>query len=209
MYTLFYSPGACSMAVHVLLNEIGEQVKLEKVVLAEAQNRTPEFLKINPRGQVPVLADGDRILREGAAIIIYLCEKHNSKLLPASGAARASAIEWLMFCNASLHPAYSRGFFLMKNAKDEAAKEQLLGVVVAQINKLWEEVESRLENNQYLAGNELTAADILLTVIANWSGRFPDIKIGRSTKQLFAKIISRPAYAKALELENVEYKAAS
>lgn len=209
MYKLFYSPGACSMAVHVLLNELGQNVTLESIALAEGKNRTPEFLKINPRGQIPVLADGDNVIREGAAMIIYLCEKHNSPLLPSKGIERATALEWLMFCNATLHPTYSRAFFLMKNAVDEKSKEQLLEIVFAQINKLWEEVEARLENNQYLCGNEITAADILLTVIANWSHRFANIKIGSRTKQLFAKVIARPAYKKALEVEQVEYKAAA
>lgn len=208
MYTLFYSPGACSMAVHAILNELGQQVKLENTSIPEGKNRSPEFLKYNPRGQVPVLLDGEQVLREGAAIILHICEKHNSPLVPAKGEARDVAIEWLMFCNATLHPAYSRGFFLMRNAKDEALKKELLGVVAANINKLWEEVEERLEKNQYLCGNEVTAADILLTVIANWSWRFDGIKIGARTKQLFSRVIARPAYAEALKLENVEYKAA-
>jgi len=197
------------MAIHVVLNELGQAVELESISIAEGQNRTPEFLKINPRGQIPVLVDGDLVIREGAAQIIYLCEKHNSALLPAKGVARATALEWLMFCNATLHPAYSRAFFLMKNASDEAAKEQLLGVAFANINKLWAEVETRLENNQYLAGNEITAADILLTVIANWSSRFSNITIGAHTKKLLKNVSSRPAYKKALELEQVEYKAAA
>jgi len=197
------------MAVHVILNEVSQPVQLESIVLSEGQNRTPEFLKINPRGQIPVLVDGDQVIREGAAQIIYLCEKHNSALLPTKGAERATALEWLMFCNATLHPAYARAFFLMKNASDEAAKEQLLSVAFANINKLWAEVEARLENNQYLAGNEITAADILLTVIANWSTRFSTITLGERTKKLLQTVSSRPAYKKALELEHVEYKAAA
>ncbi len=209
MYKLYYSPGSCSMAVHILLNEIDAPVSLEKIAVSEGQNRSPEFLKINPRGQVPVLMDDETVLREGAAILLYLCEKHNSPLLPSQGAARSAAIEWLMFCNASLHTAYGRGFFLMKNTTDEAAKAHLLSITVAQINKLWEEVEGRLEDNQYIAGNEITVADILLTVIANWSGRFQGIKIGSRAKQLFSRVIERPSYVKALSVENVEYKAAA
>ena len=147
MYKLYYSPGACSMAVHVALNECNQPVTLEKVNLQET--RSPEFLKINPRGQVPVLVDGDVVIREGAAILIYLLDKHQSPLLPAKGKERLDAIEWLMFCNATLHPAYARCFFLMRNAQDPA-KEQLLGVAVAMINKLWNEVEQRLGQSAYL-----------------------------------------------------------
>src|SRR5580704_1768796 len=94
MYKLYYSPGACSMAVHVALNECNQPVTLEKINIREP--RSPEFLKINPRGQVPVLMDDDLTIREGAAILIYLLEKHQSPLLPKSGKERAVALECLM-----------------------------------------------------------------------------------------------------------------
>jgi glutathione S-transferase len=210
MYTLYYSPGACSMAIHVALNECNQPVTLAKVNLREP--RTPEFLKINPRGQVPVLVDGDLVIREGAAILIYLLEKHQSPLLPKSGKERAAALEWLMFCNATLHPAYARCFFLMRNAKDEAEKAQLLGVATAMINKLWSEVEQRLGQTAYLAGDNLTMADILMTVIANWNDHLPNpasIVIGSRMKKLLQTMIARPAYKKALEVEQVQYKAAA
>ncbi len=207
MYKLYYSPGACSMAVHVALNECNQQVALEKVSLQEP--RTPEFLKVNPRGQVPVLVDGDLVIREGAAMLIYILEKHQSPLLPKSGRERAVALEWLMFCNATLHPAYARCFFLMKNAKDEA-KEQLLGTALAMLNKLWAEVEQRLGQSKYLAGDSITMADILLTVIANWGGNLPaKPQIGANTKRMLQDVIARAAYKKALEEEKVEYKAAA
>ena len=210
MYKLYYSPGACSMAVHVALNECNQEVQLEKINIQET--RPAEFLKINPRGQVPVLVDGDLVIREGAAMLIYLLEKNKSPLLPSSGPARAAALEWLMFCNATLHPAYARCFFLNKNAKDPAAKEQLMGVGVAMINKLWAEVEERLGKSAWLAGNDITMADILMTVIANWNGYLPkpdEVKIGPKTKQLLQKVIARPSYKKALEVEQIQYKAAA
>ncbi|MGE3623617.1 MAG: glutathione S-transferase family protein [Bdellovibrionales bacterium] len=210
MYTLYYSPGACSMAVHAVLNECGQAVELKKIDLREA--RPAEFLKINPRGQVPVLVDDGLVLREGAAILIYLCEKHKSPLLLESGRERAVALEWLSFCNATLHPAYARCFFLMRNAQDAAAKEQLMGTAIAMINKLWGEVEKRLEQSPYICGERMTVADILMTVIANWLIMLPNpeaVKMGPRTKQLFKTVIARPSYKKALELEQIEYRAAA
>ena len=208
MYKLYYSPGACSMAIHVALNECNQPVTLEKIDLQAP--RPPEFLKVNPRGQVPVLVDDDQVIREGAAILIYLLEKHKSPLLPASGKDRTMAIEWLMFANASLHPAYSRGFFIMKNAQDPA-KEQLLNTAIAMINKLWADIEQRLGEKPYLAGDSITMADILVSVIGNWIAWYPpnSIQIGPRTKKMFQTVIARPAYAKALAAEHVEYKAAA
>jgi glutathione S-transferase len=167
------------------------------------QNRTPEYLKINPRGQVPVLVDGDRVLREGAAILIHVLEKHDSLLLPKSGTARDEALEWLMFANATLHPAYGRTFFLKRNGITEGP---LVDAAIATINKLWEEVEQRLAAHTYICGEHMTIADILLTVIANWVAPKP-VTLGENTKRLLKTISSRPAYQQALQEEQSEYKA--
>lgn len=210
MYKLYYAAGSCSMAVHVALLECNQKVELERIDLMAGQQRTPEFQKVNPRGQVPVLVEHDHVIREGAAILIHVLEKHQSPLLPRNNKERTEALEWLMFCNATLHPAYSRCFFLKRNAEDGPTKEKLFDVAAAQVNKLWDEVEQRLAKRPYLCGEHITIADILLTVIANWSGNVPrPINFGPHTKKLFQNVIARPAYKKALEVEQVEYKVAA
>jgi len=207
MYKLYYTPGACSMSIHVALNECGQEVTLEKIDMMAGQNRSPEYLKINPRGQVPVLMDGDMPIREGAAILIHLLDKHNSPLLPKSGKERTLALEWLMFANATLHPAYARVFFLKRNGTTEGV---LMDAAVASINSLWSEVEQRLSSSTYICGAQMTIADILLTVIANWSSNVPQpITLGTNTKRLLKEISARPSYQKALAAEEVTYKAAA
>jgi glutathione S-transferase len=210
MYKLYYGAGTCSMAVHVALLECNQQFELERIDWTAGQQRTPEFLKINPRGQVPVLVEHDHIIREGAAILIHILEKHQSPLLPRGGKDRVVALEWLMFGNATLHPAYSRCFFLKRSAEDGPVKDKLLDTAAAQVNKLWEEVEQRLAKHTYLCGDQITIADILVTVIANWSPNVPKpINFGPHTKKLFKAVIARPSYKKALEIEQVEYKVAA
>ncbi len=210
MYKLYYSPGACSMAIHVALLECNAPFSLEKIDIMSGQGRSPEFLKINPRGQIPVLVEDGETIREGAAMLIHILEKHQSPLLPNSGKARTTALEWLMFGNATLHPAYARVFFLMRNAPDDATKDVLIEAATKGINKLWEEVEQRLGGSSWLCGEQITIADILITVIANWSRNIPKpIQFGPKTKKLFQTVIARPSYKKALETEHVEYKAAA
>lgn len=211
MYTLYYLPGACSMAVHVVLNELNQPVKLENISVPDGQPRSAAFLKINPRGNIPVLVDDGAVIREGGAIIAYLLDKHNSPMLPKAGKERANALEWLMFANASMHPAYGKVFFALKNITDPAAKDQAIKAAVGQIEKLWDDVDAQLAKTPYVCGSELSAADILLTVIANWGSYFPNypIRIGANAKRLFKQIIARPSYQKAIELEKVEYKAAA
>jgi len=209
MYTLYYMPGACSMAVHIALNELGQEAKLENVGVPQGQERSSEFLKINPRGNVPVLVDDGLVIREGAAILVYLLEKHKSALLPATGKARAQALEWLMFCNATLHPAYGKAFFALKSFTGET-QEKVLSAAIEQINKLWQDVEKQLADSPYLCGQECTMADLLITVIGNWSSYLPKpVQIGPNAKRLFKSVIARPSYQKALAVEGVEYKAAA
>ncbi len=167
MYTLYYLPGTCSMAVHAILNELGQKPKLVNVSAPDGQPRSPEFLKINPRGNVPVLDDDGTIIREGGAIISYLLDKHQSPMLPKSGAERPRALEWLMFANATMHPAYGRGFFLLKTMPNGPAKDEILRTAIEKINQLWADVDGQLAKTPYVCGSDISAADILLSVIAN------------------------------------------
>lgn len=209
MHTLYYKPGSCSMAVHVLLNELGQEVTLEPFKTPDGEIN-PELATINPRHQVPVIQDGNFSLREGGAILTWLCDEYQSDLLPRSGKARGEALQWLMFANATLHPAYGRAFILNGQEIDESVKKELLADAVTRIQNLWDEVEARLEQNDYICGKQVSIADILLTVIANWSPNLPyTVSFGPRSKALFAKIIQRPAYQKALGAEDIEYKVAA
>lgn len=209
MYTLYTSTGTCSLAVNVVLEELGVPYKLEIISLKNGDNKKPEFQKVNPRGSVPVLVREDgKILREGAAIILYLLEKYPNELLPKSGDARTDAIEWLLFANSTLHPAYGRGFWALKGLQGEA-KDTAIQSAVESINKLWAEVDARLAKQKFIAGDNPTAADILLTVFTGWNGAFqPKPEIGKNVERLVADITSRPAFIRAKQAESGQAKAA-
>ena len=195
------------MAVHVALNEVNAEFKLENVAAPAGQPKSAEFLKINPRGAVPVLQIGDFVLREGAAILTYLLDTHKNSLLPQSGLERAKALEWLSFANSTLHPTYSRGFFMLRILGDKASENTLFKPTMEQIQKYWNEIEEQLGNDEYLCGKDCSIADILVTVIANWTPYFGyTITFGAKTKALFTRVISRPSFQKALATEGVTYK---
>ncbi|MCM2343531.1 MAG: glutathione S-transferase N-terminal domain-containing protein [Alphaproteobacteria bacterium] len=201
-YKLYYKPGACSMAVHVILNELG----VPFTAINQSDLKAPDFMKLNPRGQVPLLLVDGEPIKEGAAIITWLLDSHANDLLPQSGIARAKALEWLMWGNASLHPACSRMFWLSRQNFDEKTKAELSQLFIAQIQALWDEAEARLAKTKYLAGDQVTAADILMAVIANWS--LP-VTLGANIKRVLKEVTARPAYQKALAIEQIEYKAAA
>lgn len=208
MYKLYYSPGACSMPIHALLCELGVPFEAQKIALSEGENRKEAFLKINSLGQIPVLQDGDTIVREGAAIISYLARKHPTAWLPQSGPSAISAMEAMMFCNASLHPAYTRVFFLKKLDIDQAAKEKALEAAFAKVQDLWDDVELRLSKNKYLAGDNMTVADVMMTVMSNWA-KPNGLRFGPNAQKIFAEVMNCAAYKKASEAESAPAKAAA
>jgi len=206
-YQLYYKSGACSMAPHILLNELG--VAFEGTEVDAAQMKSPEFMKLNPRGQIPLLIVDGEPVKEGAAIMTYLLDTHDKdgKLMPKSGLPRAKALEWLAWCNSSLHPACGKVFGLGRlEGVDEKSMEILKKSYVGQVQALWDEADARLAKTKYLAGDSLTVADILLSVIANWG--LP-VTLGTNVKRVISEVSKRPAYQKALVTEHIEYKAAA
>lgn len=208
MYTFYYSPAACSMSVHFLLNELGVNFEPIKVDISKGEGQTPEFQKLNPLGQVPLLVVDGTPISEGAAQIVYLCDTHKSAWLPSSGTARASALRWLMWGNASLHGAFSKLFFLRKNGQSEGV---LFDAAAASLQKLFDQAEDQLNQTTYLSGDEPTMGDVLLTVMANWLNWFPAgmCTLGPKTKALCTTIQNLPSYRKAMETEASQYQLAA
>lgn len=198
-YKLFYSPGACSLAVHTVLNAVKADFELVLTKIDGKQNYSEEYLKLNPMGQVPVLVDGDKILRESAAIMISLLEKAKHDLLPQSGDARNSAIQWLLFFNSSMHQTYSAYFLISKNLP---TPEEAKTLITKRINKLWRYVEKEMTAD-FIAGDKPTAGDILMAVIANW---LPHVVIGEKTKAACVRVAQLPYFAEALQKEGIKYR---
>ncbi len=202
MYTLYYVNGACSLATQTVLHELGEPVEI--IEKSQAKN----FAEINPVGTVPVLIDGEKILTEGAAVMIYLLDKHNSVMLPKGGEARDQAIQNLMFSNATMHPAYGRLFFIAQNITDQDAKTEAFIAAADSISALWKVIEDQLQDKPYLGGDLPSAADILLSVYSRWGEFFPvDIMVGKKVKEMTQAVINRPSFQLALMEEQKQVAA--
>lgn len=206
MYTLYYSPSACSLATQVVLHELDQQVEIINV------SKVENFSAINPVGAVPVLIEQDQsngqshTYTEGAAIILHLLDRHQNSLLPAGGAARNKGIEQILFANATMHPAYGRLFFIAQHIEDEAAKDLAFKAAAKMISTLWQVVEQQLAKNSeeenFLAGEGVSAADIMLTVYSRWGASFPvDISIGERSQKMIDAVLAMPSFKRALAAE--------
>src|ERR1700760_67779 len=96
MLKLYYTPGTCSLAPHIALEETGERYELARVDLAANQQNSPDFLRLNPKARVPVLTDGDWVLTEAPAILRYIAARYPSAgLWPWDPREEARCTEWL------------------------------------------------------------------------------------------------------------------
>jgi len=199
MYTLYYLPGACSLATQVVIHELGQEVEIID------KQKVENFTAINPVGTVPVLVDNNSTLREGAAVLLYLLNKHKNTMLPETGDAREQAIQDIMFANATMHPTYGRLFFIAQNITDEKTKQSAFDAAAEAINLLWQVVEQQLENNDFLGGDHPSAADIMFTVYSRWGASFPvDIKLGVKTQKMVDAVLLMPSFERALAAENAQ-----
>ena len=164
---LYYKPGACSLASHIVLREIGKDFELESVdTNTQKTNSGADFTRINPKGYVPVLGlNNGEYLTEGAAILQYLADQNpEAGLAPKSGTLeRARLQEHLNFISSELHKAFSP---LFSASTSDVEKQNSQTNVGRKLNH----IESILaDGRQYLSGNTFSVADAYLFVVTNWT----------------------------------------
>jgi glutathione S-transferase len=163
---LYYSPGACSLSPHIVINELGLKVDLEKADLASKKTeKGADFLTINPKGQVPTLVlDDGKVLTEGPVIVQYLADqKPEAGLLPPAGSMdRYRVQEWLNHVTSELHKGYSPLF-------NPATPEEYKKIARANLAKRYRVLDEHLGKNAYLMGDRFTVADAYLFTVTNWA----------------------------------------
>jgi glutathione S-transferase len=203
---LYYSPGACSLAPHIIAREAAVPEELIRVDLrTHTIGSQHDFLKINPRGYVPVLEVDGEMHTEVVALVQYLAElAPESNLLPAAGsAARFRASQWLGFISSELHKTLSPWLFR------EDAHDSTKNAVRAKIASRFAELESHLADRSYLMGEQFTVADAYAFTIVSWSSFLKiDLKPYPKLQAYQARVAARPKVREALAAEGLLSKAA-
>jgi glutathione S-transferase len=166
---LYYLPGACSLADHIVLEWIGQPYEAHRV--ARDELRSPDYLRLNPSGAVPALQEDDGwVLTENAAILNYLADKYPQARLGGDGSARSRAEtnRWLAYINSDLHPAFRPVFRPERFIDGEAAQEQLRSNAVARLRGYYERLDTQLAGRDWLTGTR-SFADPYLFVVINWA----------------------------------------
>ncbi|WP_438004010.1 glutathione S-transferase family protein [Sorangium sp. So ce321] len=159
-----------SIRVRWVLQELGVEFESVIVNLAVGGHRSPEFLEVNPAGKVPALVDGDLVLTESVAIVLYLAEKYPDKgLLPADLQQRAQVYRWLLFAATELEqPLWriARHTFLYPEDQRLPAEVALAG---KDFKAMAEVLEKHMQQRQFVVGDGLTVADIVMAYTLDWA----------------------------------------
>ncbi len=203
MLTLYFCPGACSLASHIALEESGVPYELKPIILAKGQQRTEAYLKINPRGKVPSLSVDGEILVENTAIITYLARRFPDKrLLPTDPLEEARSIATMCWFSSVVHPSYQRSHRPERFADGEAAQAAVRENGRKSFWANCQEIDSMLQPNDWVMGREFTAVDGYALVFYGWGTRskFPMQEL-RAYTAWQERVMKRPTVKKCVESE--------
>ena len=198
---LYYTPGACSLAPHIILRETGLDFTLKRVDLGkhELEDGT-DYYTISPRGQVPLLEleDGQR-LAEGPVIAQYIADhaKRQDLLRPGDELSRYRVLEWQNYITSELHKGFSPLF-------GREYPEEARAIIRTNLRRKYEWVAQQLEGRDYVTGSTFTVADAYLFVVANWT-RFVKIDIDQwpHVAEFVRRVAARPAAQEAMKAEGL------
>jgi glutathione S-transferase len=198
---LYFSPGACSMSPHIVLQESGLPFTTEKVDLRKKVTATgADYLAINPKGYVPaLLLDDGTLLTEGPAIIQYVADQVAGKgLVPLAGTVpRYQLMSWLNFISMEVHRHYSPLF-------TPAASDEMKAGAIENLKKRFGYLDTVLAKNNYLMGEAYSIADAYLFTVLNWSNFISfDMAPWPALQAFSARVAGRPAVQAALEAEGL------
>jgi glutathione S-transferase len=202
---LYFSPGACSLGIHVILEEIGKPYGLKQVNLREGEQYKPEFMGINPKSKVPTLKrDDGSVLTEFPAIATWLAlTNRDSRLLPDDPERMARALEAMDYVVSTMHmQGFSRIFRPSNFAPNEADHEAVKGKGREIFEKGLKLMDKALEGREYLVG-DFSIADAALFYVEFWAAARMNIELPKNCAAHYARMKARPAVAKAMADEGI------
>ncbi|KAB8033571.1 glutathione S-transferase N-terminal domain-containing protein [Fluviispira multicolorata] len=204
---LYYAKAASSLGAHIILETLGIQYTASAVDLYKGENRTPEFLKLNALGNVPVLIlDDGSILTENSAIFQFLGDyKPELKLIPKGGTQeRYKAIEWLGFITSELHKSVNPIWTVDDYVSDAKPRKELKNKFIAILKDKLKVAEMRLDSKDYCLGKSFSVCDAYLLAILN-SIHFLKIDISefKNLVHVYQIIKNNPLVMKVMKLEGL------
>ncbi|MFM5820116.1 glutathione S-transferase family protein [Aeromonas sanarellii] len=201
--TLYLAPGTCAMAVRIALVEAGAPHRVKRLDLAAGEQRTPEYLAINPKGRVPALATEQGVLTETPALLLYVAQRFpEAKLAPLEDPFLLARMQEVhSFLASTVHVAHAHGRRGSRWADAEHAIAAMKARMPQNMREGFDQIERHYLTGPWVLGERFSLADIYLFVVASWLesdgvaiDEFP--KVAAHTRRMLA----RPAVQQALLL---------
>jgi glutathione S-transferase len=174
MYTLYYSPGRASLAIHWMLIHLDAPFEAHLVDFATKMHKDPEYLLLNPDGMVPTLIVDGAPHSESGALALLLAERHPEAGLEVSPRApeRPDYLQWMFYFANTLQPLY-RAWFYTDEVGGAESGAAVRACARTRLETAWQRINARLRQTRYIAGNTLSAVDFHATMLMLWSEEMP------------------------------------
>lgn len=185
---LYFSPGTCALADHIVLAWIGKPYEVQKV--SREQRQDPWFLKLNPAGQVPVFEEDGWVLTQNSAILNHLADEFPEAKLGGDGSrhGRAEMHRWLAFVNSDVHPAFKPLFGAANFLEDPMLIEKAKDNARANLRKLFERLDQQLAGRDWVVGTR-SIVDPYLFVTLRWAkGQNVDLSGLENLERFFTRM---------------------
>jgi glutathione S-transferase len=202
---LMYSPGACSIGIHVLLEEIGKPYETQLVNLREGGQFKPEYTSVNPKSKVPaLLRDDGSVLTEYPAIAFWLARTNPEKeLLPGDVEAQARMIEAMDYAIATIHmQGFSRVFRASNYTPNPADEDRVKERGKELVEKGFVVLDKALAGKDYIAGS-YSVADSALFYTEFWGAKRLNMKLPPNCEAHLNRMLARPAVQRVLQQEGL------
>ncbi|HXA24258.1 MAG TPA: glutathione S-transferase N-terminal domain-containing protein [Acetobacteraceae bacterium] len=202
---LMYSPGACSVGIHVLLEEIGKPYEAQLVNLREGGQFKPEFTAVNPKSKVPTLVrDDGSVLTEYPAIAFWLARSNpDKKLLPEDVESQTRGIEALDYAVATIHmQGFSRLFRASNYTPNPADEDKVKERGKEIVEKGYAVLDKALAGKDYVAGS-FSIADSALFYVEFWGGKRMNMKLPPNCEAHLNRMLARPAVQRVMQQEGL------
>lgn len=203
---LYYSPGACSFGIHVILEEIGKPYEAVLVALKDGAQHKPEYIAINPKSKVPALDRGDgKVLTEWPVIAAWLAQANPEKaLMPTDLEGETRCREFLDYICGTVHP---QGFTRQFRAANFAPREEDHPKVVEQGKQLaakyFDTIEKTWSGGEWVLPGGYSVADAALFFVAYWAVRRSGMTLPPKIDAHYKAMLARPATQRALTQEGM------
>jgi len=202
MYQLYYASGSAAFAPQMVLEEIGADYRLIEVDISKDKPRDPDFLKLNPNGWVPVLVDGDLVMHESAAIVMYLADRHAEAGLapPLGDALRGRYYQWLVYMADCLQVAYQMNYYPERHSMDDGHVPDIVAKGRERLARVWSYMDDALDPGPYLLGDQFSACDLYVAMLVTWHPDYESFlaevpNVARCVERVF----QRPAVQRAMK----------